>query len=38
MTRKGKDENQMETAAFSAKADWVVADEEALIRAARDGD
>ena len=38
MTRKGKDENQMEAAAFSAKADWVVADEEALIRAARDGD
>lgn len=38
MTRKGKNDEQMEAAAFSAKADWVVAEEDALIRAARDGD
>lgn len=38
MTRKGKDDKQMEAAAYSANSDWVVAEEEALIRAARDGD
>jgi len=38
MTRKGKDEKQMEAAAYSAQTDWLVAEEEALIRAARNGD
>ena len=37
MTRKEREEDPMEAAAFSAQREWI-SNDDALIRAARDGD
>jgi RNA polymerase sigma-70 factor (ECF subfamily) len=37
MTRKSREDDQMEAAAYSAQREWI-SDDDALIRAARDGD